>query len=132
MLAARRSIGHAASVTHRIDLDAAAADIVNRRPAWEAAGLDVGDLTWRDQGSGWPPVIRTRRADVQLADSVGVTVRKGTQEGSVVLFDGGWADLLWWSGDPSDDPVDEAVGWEDWLDLERFQALLDRFAQLFR
>jgi hypothetical protein len=32
----------------------------------------------------------------------------GFQEGSVVLFKGGWCDLAYWSGSPSDDPVIEA------------------------
>lgn len=58
-------------------------------------------------------------------------VRKGTQEGTLVLFSGGWADLLWWSGEASGVVVDEAPGWNDWLDLDRFGALLDRFASLY-
>lgn len=116
----------------RIDLDEAAAQIVSRREAWVASGLAVGDLTWRDQGSGWPPVITVDRSSVTSADSVGISVRRGVQEGSVVLFDGGWADLLWWSGEATDDPIDEVPGWDDWLDIDRFGALLDRFASMFR
>ena len=125
-------MGHSALMPSRIDLDAAAAQIESRREAWAASGLDVGYLTWRDQGASWPPVITTDRSEVKSADSVGIGVRKGAQEGSVVLFDGGWADLSWWSGEPTHDPLDEAPGWDDWLDLERFGALLDRFADMFR
>ena len=63
---------------------------------------------------------------------MGVTVRRGSQEGSVVLFAGGWADLIYWSGDPAFEPVSDAPGWEDWLDVARFGLLLDRFAEMFR
>lgn len=118
-------------MTSRIDLEAAADQIASRREGWTASGLEVGDITWRDQGAGWPPVITIDRRAVASPDSVGISVRKGSQEGSVVLFAGGWADLLWWSGDPGDAPVDEAPGWDDWLDIERFGALLDRFGDLF-
>ena len=116
----------------RIDLDDAAKQIAARRDAWVSSGLDVGQVTWREQGEGWPPTLKTGRKDVVSADSIGIEVRKGAQEGSVVLFDGGWADLLWWAGDAGDDLVDEAPGWDDWLDVERFGALLDRFASMFR
>jgi hypothetical protein len=52
------------------------------------------------------------------------------QEGSAVLFSGGWADLLYWDG-RSGQPLDEAPGWDDWLDLERFDQVLDRLTDLF-
>lgn len=64
-------------------------------------------------------------------DSIGIEVRKGTQEGRLVLFDGGWADLEWWSGEETGEPLLEAPGYGDWLDLGRFEDLLDRFASLF-
>jgi hypothetical protein len=35
---------------------------------------------------------------------------KGEQEGSGVLFDGGWRDFTFWSGDPAHPPVDEGSG----------------------
>jgi hypothetical protein len=76
--------------------------------------------------------LKTNRADVKAPDSIGVQLRKGAQEGTLVLFDGGWADLLYWGGSASDDVIDEAPGWEDWLDIEHFGALLDRFAGLFK
>lgn len=124
-------IGHPGEMSKHIDLDEAAAQIAARRDAWVAAGLDVGQLTWREQGEGWPPSFKTARAEVVTADSIGVEVRKGTQEGTLVLFSGGWADLLWWSGEASGVVVDEAPRWNDWLDLDRFGALLDRFASLY-
>ena len=115
----------------RIDLDLAAARLEDRVDTWRQAGLDVGPVTWRDQGAGWPPVIRTDRADVRDADSIGVELRKGLQEASLVLFRGGWADLTYWSGWGSDDVVDEAPGWDDSLDIDAFEALLDRVTALF-
>jgi hypothetical protein len=76
----------------RIDLDAAARMIEERRESWRQSGITVGETTWRDQGEGWPPVLKTSRSDVRDADSVGVALSKGEQEGSLVLFSGGWAD----------------------------------------
>lgn len=115
----------------RIDLDTAAAQLMARVDRWRRRGIAVGAPTWREVGAGWPPVITTDRGVVVAADSLGVALSKGSQEGSVVLFAGGWADLLYWSGDPSDDPIDEVPGWEDWLTIERYGDLLDRFGALF-
>jgi len=40
-------------------------------------------------------MLKTARSDVQDADSVGVSLAKDAQEGSVVLFRGGWSDTLY-------------------------------------
>jgi hypothetical protein len=48
-----------------------------------------------------------------------------------VVFRGGWADLEYWSGRPGDEPVIEAPGWDDWMDLSGIERLLRRFAGLF-
>ena len=114
----------------RIDLDQAALEIARRAEAWRANGLVVEAPTWRDIGEPWPYPLKVNRTDVKHADSLGVAVRKDTQEGSVVLFDGGWADLLYWDG-TTDKLVDEAPGWDDWLNIEAFANLLDRFARMF-
>jgi hypothetical protein len=117
-------------VANIIDLDAAAAQIAARRAEWRRRGIFAGETTWRDQAEGWPPVLKIDRRAVVDADSIGVSLRKGTQEGSVVLFGGGWADLLFRDG-CSNQAVDEAPGWEDWLDPERFGHLLDRLTGYF-
>ena len=65
------------------------------------------------------------------ADSVGVTVCAGEKEGRLVVFRGGWADLEYWGGGPSDMPVLEAPGWDNWMDLPGIERLLRRFASLF-
>ena len=62
---------------------------------------------------------------------MGVPVRKRGHEGQLVVIRGGWADLGYWSGDASDEPVTEAPGWDDWLDLPGVDRLLRRFAALF-
>jgi hypothetical protein len=49
----------------------------------------------------------------------------------LVVFRGRWADLEYWSGGPSDEPVTEAPGWDDWMDLPGSERLLRRFADLF-
>jgi hypothetical protein len=74
----------------KLDLDAAAAEIEKRRPAWLAAGFAVGELTWRDQAPGWPyPLVS--RAEAKSPDSVGVRCVRGQVEFSVVVFDGEWS-----------------------------------------
>jgi hypothetical protein len=114
----------------RIDLDAAKAEIDQRIEGWTASGLTVDSVTWRDQGQGWPPPITTERHEVLDADSVGVRLHKGAQEGAVVLFSGGWVDLEYWDG-VSADVVQDVPGWEAWLSVEEFGAVLDRLAALF-
>lgn len=44
---------------------------------------------------------------------------------------GGWADLEYWSGRLSEEPLTEAPGWNDWMDLSGIEQLLLRFAALF-
>lgn len=41
----------------------------------------------------WPYPLKTDREEVTDADSVGVVVRNQEQEGRLVIFRGGWADL---------------------------------------
>ena len=108
-----------------------AALITRHASAWEESGLVVGALTWRDAAAPWPSPLREDRGQVAQPDSVGVAVRKRGHEGQLVVFRGGWADLEYWSGDASDEPVIEAPGWDDWLDLPGVDRLLRRFAALF-
>jgi hypothetical protein len=119
-------------VERRIDLDVAVREIEARAKLWRANGITVGDVTWRDQAEGWPWVLKTNRAEVRDGDSIGARCTKGDQEGAVVLFTGGWADLEYWSGDVDEEPLMEIVGYGEWLSLESFGVLLDRFGALFR
>ena len=75
-----------------VDLDVAVHEIERRADGWREAGFVVGPVTWRDQG-GWPASLKTERGVVADPDSIGVKVRLGDQEGSVVLFKGGWCDV---------------------------------------
>jgi hypothetical protein len=111
-------IWHSGHVESRVDLDQVAGLISRHAISWEQASLAVGALTWRDAAG-------------PEADSVGVMVRKGEQEGQLVIFRGGWADLEYWSGRPSDEPLTEASGWDDWMDLSDIEQLLLRFAAFF-
>jgi hypothetical protein len=122
---------HHARVEHRIDLDQVAALISGHAAAWAQAGLAVGPLTWRDVGVPWPYPLKTDREEVTDADSVGVVVRNQEQEGRLVIFRGGWADLEYWIGQHSDDPVAEAPGAHDPMHLSDIEQLLERFASLF-
>jgi hypothetical protein len=114
-----------------VDLDQVAALMTRHISSWEESGLVVGALTWRDEAAPWPSRLREDRRLVADPDSVGVAVRKDGQQGQLVIFRGGWADLEYWSGDASHQPVFEAPGWNDWLDLPATDLLLRRFAALF-
>lgn len=115
-----------------IDLCQAAGLISGHAVPWKQAGLTVGELTWRDMGESWPYPFKADRSEVADADSVGVAVREQEQEGRLVIFRGGWADLDYWTGHPSDDPVSEAPGVGDPMTLTEVEQLLERFASLFR
>ena len=74
--------------------------------------------------------LSSERSSVTMPYSIGVRCTKGSQEGSLVLFRGGWADLEYWAGGDADVVV-EAPGWENWLSIASFAALLDRFFNMF-
>ena len=115
-----------------VDLDDAVLEIERRVATWRRAGLVVGPVTWRDQGEGWPPSFKTDRTQVKDADSIGIALRKGEQEGEVVLFKGGWCDFVYWTGEASDEPVQDAPGHPDQMTVESFGPVLDRLEALFR
>jgi hypothetical protein len=112
----RAQIWHSGGMESRVDLDQVAGLISRHAFAWKQSGLVVGALTWRDEAAPWPSPLREDRGQVAEPDSVGATVRKDQQEGQLVVFRGGWADLEYWGG-PSDKPVLESPGWGAWMDL---------------
>lgn len=114
-----------------IDLDLAARAVRDYQRRRRDQGIVVGDLTWRDGSDQWPAPLRVDRAEVKVPYSIGVECSKGLQEGRVVLYRGGWADLEYWSGSADDEPIVEAPGWGSWLSIEALVALLDRFGALF-
>lgn len=73
-----------------INLDHAADEISRRRGVWQAEGLDVGPVTWRDEAAKWPRQLEMDRANVADPDSVGVKISGPGAELEVVLFRGGW------------------------------------------
>ncbi|MFI6107480.1 hypothetical protein [Streptomyces sp. NPDC051310] len=82
-----------------VDLDEAAALLVERVARWRSAGLAVGEMTWRDGEAAWPQPLETDRARVNDPDSVGLVVSDSAEaELSVVLFRGGWADVDFFDG----------------------------------
>lgn len=79
-----------------VDLDeaAAAAAVADRRPAWQAAGLAVEPVTWRDETAPWSQQLKTERSQVHIPDSVGIHLHGPNEtELLVVLYRGGWADI---------------------------------------
>lgn len=125
-------MGDAGPMDDVVDLDLAAAEVQRRAEGWRQAGISVGDITWRDQAEGWPWSLKTDRTEVRDPDSIGVMLRKGRQEGEVVLFKGGWCDFGYWTGDAGDDPLQDAPGYPDEMTVEGFGVVLDRVAELFR
>ena len=122
---------HSGGMESRVDLDQVAGLISRHAFAWKESGLLVGALTWRDAAVPWPSGQRGDRGQVREPDSVGVTLRRRQREGQLVVFRGGWADLAYWGGGSSDEPVFEAPGWNDWMDVPAVERLLRRFAGLF-
>jgi hypothetical protein len=114
-----------------IDLDAAAAELDRLATEWRAAGYEVGRPSWRDQGEGWPPKLKTDRAAAVQPDSIGIAVRRGLQEGEVILFDGAWCDVIFWSGHPSDEPFVDAPGYPEGLTLDEYVRVLETFIGRF-
>jgi hypothetical protein len=84
-----------------LDLDLAAAEIERRRDAWMSVGVEVGPLTWQDRARGSPRQLLDRRP-AGNADSLGVKCIQGAAELAVVLWRGGWADVISWTGSPKD------------------------------
>lgn len=117
----------------KIDLDLAAEQITGRRAEWESRGLNIGPITWRDQAREWPHQVVAGRAQAAEPDSVGVEVTCGDAEGAVVLYAGGWADILCWGGEGSTEVVDEMVGdYDAPLSQLDFGLVLDNFGARFR
>jgi hypothetical protein len=120
------------AVDAKIDLDLAAGQVLARGAEWEARGLRVGPLTWRDQSRTWPHQVVVGRAQAAEPDSVGVKVMCGNEEGELVLYAGGWADVLYWGGEGASDVVDEMVGdCDSPLTGEGFARVLDDFGARF-
>ncbi|MCX4725977.1 hypothetical protein [Streptomyces sp. NBC_01306] len=89
-----------------IDLDQAAAAIAERTARWLAAGLAVGQVTWRGGAAPWPQQLETDRTLVRDPDSVGVLISGPEDAGlSVVLFRGGWADVDYFDGLDDGGPI---------------------------
>lgn len=113
-----------------IDLDAASVPLERRLPLWRAAGMTVGSLTWAD-GQTTVHEVTTERSRVRGDYSVGVQVSRAVAEGQVILYAGGWCDLEYWSGEAEAEPLLEAPGWDEPLDIGGFERVLDRFEGLF-
>lgn len=62
--------------------------------------------------------------------SIGIKVGHREQEGELILYSGGWCDLRYWDG-VGDTVIEEAPGWDDWLNLVAFEAVVERFGRLF-
>lgn len=77
---------------HLIDLDDLAARLSSHIPRWQAAAK-VGALTWRDESASWPQPIESERSDVEVPESVGLTMSTDSGDAlRIVVWIGGWAD----------------------------------------
>lgn len=114
-----------------LDLDAAAASVQRRASQWAARSLTVGPLTWAD-GQTTVNELTTRREAVRGDYSVGIRIRRGDEEGELVVYAGGWCDLDYWAGRADSEPLSEAPGADEPLDLAELEVVLDRFEGLFQ
>ena len=116
-----------------IDLDRASGQIAARTAVWVARGLDVGPLTWRDQARAWPDQVVAGRVNAAEPDSVGFEVRCGDEEGRLVLYAGGWADVEYWDGIDADSAWIAVEGdYDAPLTQHEFGSLLDELGARFR
>jgi hypothetical protein len=118
-------------VERAIDLDAVAAAVQRRGARWIARGMTVGQLTWVD-GQTTVNELTTHREAVRGDYSVGVRVRRGDEEGQLVVYAGGWCDLEFWAGRADCKPLAEAPGADEPLDMAGLEVVLDRFEGLFQ
>lgn len=82
-----------------VDLDEAAVLLLERVERWRSAGLEAGEMTWRDGEAKWPQPLETDRARATDPDSLGVVISGSAEaELQVVLFRGGWADVDFFDG----------------------------------
>jgi len=115
----------------RIDLDLAAAEIEQRRGAWEKRGLSVGTLTWRDQARRWPDQIVESRQESVDPDSIRVLLERGAAAAAeVVLYRGGWADVTRVNVAAPDDRREHLTAHCD-LSPQSFGELRDDFVSSF-
>ena len=112
------------------DLDAAAVPLSAKRLEWIERGLIVGLVTWAEGQTTVNPLV-TDRAQLGNPYSLGVQVTSGSQEGELVLYAGGWADLIYWNG-TDDQPFQRVPGYDDGgLDQQGWVDLLDEFGSMF-
>lgn len=112
-----------------IDLDAAAGLLARHAETWRLLGLSVGPITWAD-GQTTVNAVTTDRSAVRGDYSCAIALRRGRQEGHLVLYAGGWCDFTYWSGE-GDSFIDESPGWNEWLDLAGFEDIVNRFGACF-
>jgi hypothetical protein len=110
-----------------VDLDVAVGEVERRAAAWWQSGITVGSVTWHETSEGWPQPFKTDRSQVNSADSIGISLRKGEQEGAVVLFEGGWCDFIDWDGD-ADEVLQDAP---EATTVKQYRKVLDRLTALF-
>lgn len=86
--------------TFGIGLDALAAALSARIPAWTAEGVRVGELTWRDRDARWPKPVVVDRSSIAFPESLGLILTlsgdatgDAMTQAQVVFWMGGWADV---------------------------------------
>ena len=83
----------------RIDLDAGAAELSTHGTGSERSDLDIGPLAWKDMRDGYdtPRGRRTVRPSGSRSRSASKSI-EAPEEGRLVLYAGGWADLKYCTG----------------------------------
>lgn len=80
-----------------IDLDECSAAVDARVSGWNEAGLQLSVPTWVDNETPWPRPLLIERAEVVSPMSFGFQLKRSDGgEAEVVVYAGGWADLVSW------------------------------------
>jgi hypothetical protein len=106
-----------------LDLDRAAAAIAEWREVWVGQGLILHPLMWMDNEAAWPRPVLTDRSQIRRPMLLRVRLEgPGASEAEVVLYAGGWADVL--LAPPSSAGIEPEYHELD--EVEEFGVLLDR------
>jgi len=116
-------------VQRHINLDEAARVLAERIA--ERPDLTVGPFTWKGFDTPFDEPLATDRSAIEEAYSVGVRLWRGSEEGAIVLYAGGWADYEYWAGIAEADVVLDAPGWGNPLDVDRFAEVVARLLAEF-
>lgn len=82
---------------HLVDLDSLAFRLRPDLQRWKQRA-SLAPLTWRDEKAHWPQPIVDDRSRVQVPESLGIQLQRGSDQLQFVSWTGGWADVYSYVG----------------------------------